>query len=204
MTLRDAALSAGLVVGRDIAILGVGNDETFCQMPSPSLSSIDAGHRQIGYEAAAILDTMMRGMPAPTEPKLVSPNRIVVRESTDFLAVPDQELQEALHFIRAHAKDGISVDDVADACNTSRSVLQRRFRKHLGQTIHNFILVEKTRRAISLIRDTNDPIEAIARSSGFDYLQSLNKVLRRLYGRSAKDYRREVPGRVTANTLGRR
>jgi LacI family transcriptional regulator len=189
LILRDAAMNAGFVTGRDIAILGVGDDRAFCEMPTPSLSSVDADHKRVGYEAAALLDAMMRGKAAPDSPVLVPPRDVVVRESTDFLAVPDEALQRALSFIRRHAVDGIGVDDVARACHMSRSVVQRRFREHLGQTIHDFILQEKTRHAIRLIRETNDSIENIARTAGFEYVQSLNKALRRLYGRSASDYR---------------
>lgn len=189
LILRDAALSAGFAVGRDIAILGVGNDEAFCETPTPALSSIDADHRKVGYEAAHLLDRMMKGKPAPSQPVLIPPRDVVVRESTDFLAVQDDALRNALGYIRENATEGITVDDVAEACFMSRSVLQRRFRDHLNQTVHGFILQEKTRRAIRLIRDTNESIENIAHRTGFEYVQSLNKALRRLYGRSAGEYR---------------
>ncbi len=189
MILRDAAISAGYVVGRDLAILGVGNDRAFCEMPAPSLSSVDADHKRVGYEAAAVLDKMMKGEAAPSDPVLVPPREVVVRESTDFLAVPDEGLRLAVNFIRMRAVESIGVDDVADACHMSRSVLQRRFKEHLGQTVHDVILQEKTRHAIRLIRETTDSIENIARAAGFHYVQSMNKALRRMYGRSAGDYR---------------
>ncbi len=192
LILRNSLFQAGYVIGRDVAVLGVGNDLAFCEMPSPSLSSIDANHRQVGYEAAALLDAMIKGAPAPQSPVLVKPLDIVVRESTDFLAVPDKELQMAINFIRQNATNGLSVDDVVEACCLSRSVLQRRFMKHLGQTVHDCILQEKTRRAIKMIRDTSESIENIAAATGFQYVQSLNKALRRLYGHSACDYRRGI------------
>jgi LacI family transcriptional regulator len=196
MTVHEASRRSDFVVGRDIAILGVGNDNVFCEMPSPALSSIDANHKRVGYEAAALLDAMMHGAPAPRHPLLLPPREVVVRESTDFLAVQDKDLQQALSFIRAHAVQGIGVDDVAKACCMSRSVIQRRFREHLGQTIHDSILEEKIRRAIPLIRNTTESIERIARAVGFEYVQSLNKALRRLYGHSASDYRREHSAQV--------
>lgn len=197
LILRNALSLGGYVIGRDVAILGVGNDVALCDMPTPSLSSIDANHRQVGYEAAALLDSMMKGNAAPSEPLLIKPLDVVVRESTDFMAVPDKELQMAVNFIRQNATAGLSVDDVVQACCVSRSVLQRRFMKYLGQTVHDSILQEKTMRAIKMIRYTNESIEHIATATGFQYVQSLNKALRRLYGHSACDYRRGVTGEVT-------
>jgi len=191
LLVRDAVVEAGYAVGRDVGILGVDNDGAFCEMPSPSLSSIDADHREVGYRAAEWLDRLMRGEAPPAEPVLVPPRGIVVRESTDFLAVADPIVQRAMSFIRLHAAEGIRVGDIVEASFASRSVLQRRFRNLLGQSVHDVLLQEKVRRAIRLLRGTNEPIESIAEMSGFAYVQSLNKALRRLYHTSARAYRRK-------------
>ncbi len=191
LMLRDVAASAGFAAGRDLAILGVGDDRTFCEIPSPTLSSIDADHRGVGYHAAALLEQMIHGQEPITRQILIKPRGIVVRESTDFLAIPDENLRLAIKFIRGNAVKGISVDSVAEAVLISRSVLQRRFREVLGMTVHDFILQEKARRAIRMIQETDASIGAIAESSGFMYVQTLNKALRRLYGQSASNYRKE-------------
>lgn len=189
---RDAIQSAGLTVGGDVALLGVGNDSLLCSMFSPALSSIDANHERIGYEAAAMLDAMMKGEKNGPRTVLIPPRDVVVRESTDFLAVHDDTLRRAMDYIRQHAQEGIGVDEVVRACHASRSVIQRRFRINLNQSIHDCIAQERARRAIRLIRETNDSIENIAAASGFQYVQSLNKTLRRLYGHSAGDYRSRI------------
>lgn len=189
---RDAIQLAGLTVGGDVALLGVGNDPLLCGMFAPALSSIDADHQRVGYEAAAMLHAMMRGKDVGVRSLLVPPRDVVVRESTDFLAVHDDPLRRALDFIRQHAVEGIGVDEVVRACHTSRSVIQRRFRHNLNQSIHECIAQERARRAIRLIRETNDSIENIAAAAGFQYVQSLNKTLRSLYGHSASDYRSRV------------
>lgn len=192
LPVRDAVQAAGLAVGGDIALLGVGNDLLLCSTATPAVSSIDADHRRIGYEAAAMLDAMMKGARFGNRAVLVPPREVVVRESTDFLAVPDEPLRRALDFIRQNAATGIGVHDVVAACHVSRSVLQRRFRHHLKQSIHGCIVREQVRRAIRLIRETNDSIEQIAAATGFQYVQSLNKALRRTCNQSARDYRRKM------------
>jgi LacI family transcriptional regulator len=186
---RDAIREAGLTVGGDVAVLGVGNDSLLCNLFAPALSSIDADHQRVGYEAAATLDAMMKGERIDLRPRLIPPRDVVVRESTDFLAVEDDVLRKAMAYIRQHAVEGIGVEDVVQACHASRSVIQRRFRQALKQSVHECIAQERVRRAIQLIRETNDSIESIAEAAGFQYVQSLNKTLRSLYGRSASDYR---------------
>jgi LacI family transcriptional regulator len=189
LPVRDAIHAAGLTVGADVALLGVGNDRILCDISTPALSSIDADHQGVGYAAAAMLDATMKGRRVEKRSMLIAPREVVVRESTDFLAVHDEALRRALDFIRCHAIGGIGVHDVVKACHASRSVMQRRFRRHLGQSIHDAIAQEQARRAIRLIRETNDSIEKIAVSTGFAYVQSLNKVLKRLYGQSESRYR---------------
>ena len=43
---------------------------------------------------------------------LIPPLGVVMRQSTDVLAISDADLAAAVRFIREHACDGIAVDDV--------------------------------------------------------------------------------------------
>ena len=52
-------------------MLGVDNDEVLCRLTSPPLSSIDPNFEQIGYQAAALLDRMMKGRVPPASRILV-------------------------------------------------------------------------------------------------------------------------------------
>ena len=44
-----------------VAVLGVDNDVTLCELADPPLSSIDQDLERIGYEAASLLDRLMAG-----------------------------------------------------------------------------------------------------------------------------------------------
>ena len=112
MRLIDACRLAGEAVPEQVAVLGVDNDEILCTLTTPPLSSIDLNAEQIGYEAATRLDRMMRGEVALPPLNLVVPNGVVQRQSTNALAIEDEQLVAALEFIREHACEGISVTDV--------------------------------------------------------------------------------------------
>ena len=57
----EACRRLGLRVPHDVAVLGVDNDEMICELTNPPLSSIDQAARRIGYEAATLLDRMIKG-----------------------------------------------------------------------------------------------------------------------------------------------
>jgi hypothetical protein len=44
-----------------VAIIGVDNDETFCDLATPSITSIAANHFGVGYEAARLLADRLAG-----------------------------------------------------------------------------------------------------------------------------------------------
>jgi hypothetical protein len=85
----------------------------------------------MGWEAALMLDRMMRGGAPRKRPTVFAPINVVERQSTDLLAVADREVAAALQFIRMNVADGLGVDDVAREVGLSRRVLERRFRRLL-------------------------------------------------------------------------
>lgn len=82
-----------------VAIIGVDNGETFCDLATPSITSIAANHFGVGYEAARLLADRLAGRgwsslrksPAVT----VLPLGIVLRRSTDCLAIDDADVVAA-------------------------------------------------------------------------------------------------------------
>lgn len=193
LLVREACQAAGLVVGSNIALLGVGNDRTLCEMSSPQLSSVEANHVQVGYEAAALLDRLMRGGKPPAHPVLVKPYYVAIRESTDFLAVNDPAVAKALHFIRLHCDRSLQLDDVAREAGLSRSVLQRRFRALINRTVLDEITDARLHRAQELLRQTDRPLEEIAEHTGFGYVQNMGRVFRKHLGKTPGQFRRR-PG----------
>jgi LacI family transcriptional regulator len=193
LLLREACQAAGLTVGGNVALVGVGNDRTLCEMSSPQLSSVEANHVQVGYEAAALLDRLMGGSKPPVGPTLVQPYYVAIRESTDFLAVNDPAIAKALHFIRLHCGEPLLLDDVARAAGLSRSVLQRRFRALLNRTVLDEITDARLHRAQELLRQTDRSMDDIAEQTGFGYVQNMGRVFRKRLGQSPRHFRRR-PG----------
>ena len=57
----DVCRAVGVAVPDEVAVIGQHNDELLCDLCDPPLSSVIPNARRAGYEAAALLDRMMRG-----------------------------------------------------------------------------------------------------------------------------------------------
>ncbi len=108
----DVCRQLGVSVPDEVAVIGVDNDELLCDLADPPLSSVIPDTYRTGYEAARLLDLVMAGQTELPTAHLIKPLGIVTRDSTDVLATDDSDLSAAVRFIRAHATNGIKVEDV--------------------------------------------------------------------------------------------
>jgi LacI family transcriptional regulator len=177
----EACLSLGLNVPRDVAVLGVDNDEMICELTEPSLSSVKQAARQIGYQAAAMLDRLMRRADAPGT-TVIPPIGVVVRASTDTMATSDQSVQMVLERLRGQPCEWPDIAALAGEACMSRSTLEQRFRAVVGRSIHeefNRLRVAAVRRLVS---DTDLPLKAVAARAGFRSVQYMTTFLHRHTG----------------------
>lgn len=185
----EACSRAGVAVPEQVAVIGADNDELICAVANPPLSSVIINDFQRGYQAAAMLDKLMAGEKPPTETIFVEPAGVVNRASTDILAIADEEVAAALKFIRDNACAGIGVEDVVERVPMSRSMLERRFRKHTGRSINDEIVRVRLNRAIELLSGTDMELKTIAPRAGFKNASYMGAVFRARLGRSAGSYR---------------
>ena len=186
----SAVRLAGLVVPDEVAVLGVDNDELLCELSDPPLSSIEQGGQQIGYRAAALLAGLLDGEAVPPSPVLVPPVRVVVRQSTDVLAVDDPEVAAAVRYIRRGAGGLIRIDEVAQAAAASRRTLERRFKRVMGHTMHEEAILTRVRLAREMLAVSDRPLPAVAAACGFNSLKHFHDTFRRHTAETPAAYRR--------------
>lgn len=195
----EASRRLELAVPDTVAVLGVDNDELLCDLADPPLSSVIPDVRRTGYEAAALLDRLMRGAAIPGEGRLFAPLGVATRQSTDVVAVADRHISAAVRFIREHACDGITVAEVLKQVPLSRRILEARFQKLLGRSPHAQILSVKLDRVKRLLSETDLPLAAIADRTGFKHVEYLSVAFKRQVGTTASDYRAGRRPVVTAH-----
>lgn len=188
----DACRDLSLAVPEEVGVLGVNNDELLCELAFPPLSSVTPNARRAGYEAAALLDRMMRGERLPPDEIRIPPLGICNRQSTDVLAVEDSAIAQALRFIREHACDPIAVGDVLHVVPLSRRMLEQRFVQLLNRTPHAEILSVRLNRAKQLMSETKLSLGEIASRAGFEHPEYLSVVFKREEGVSPREYRQNL------------
>lgn len=95
-----------LAVPEEVAVVGVDNSETFCDLCNPPLSSVLPNAEKIGFEAAAMLNRLMNREKLEQSQILVPPRTVIVRQSSDILAIEDATIAATLRFIREHGYRG--------------------------------------------------------------------------------------------------
>ena len=186
----EACHEANVAVPRDVAVIGVDNDEMLCANSTPTLTSVQPDHDRMGYLAAERLAKMMDGQTSNRPERiLVGTKTIVVRESTNPISNAGRLVQRALAYIRANVTRAIKPRDVAAYLKVSRSLADLRFRElqkeSIGDSIRNYRLEEVRRRLMA----TNDTVENIAADCGFAKLSRLNADFKRKYGSTMSAYR---------------
>jgi LacI family transcriptional regulator len=191
--LLDAARRAGIAVPEEVAVVGAENDNMLCDTASPPLSSVRLRGQAVGYEAARILDEWMskERVPKPAEKHLLAPGDIVVRQSSDIVAVEDPRISAALRFIRQHATEQIDVTRVARETALSRSVLERRMKALIGRSPGEEINRIRFGAVEKLLTQTDLTLDAIAVRCGFTHPQYMAEAFRKRAGMTPGEFRRQ-------------
>ena len=189
LTLLEACRAVGLIVPEQVSVVGVDNDLAFCEVATPNLSSVRGGHMKVGFEAAKLLGHLIDGAPPPIGPVLVSPNEIVVRESSDSRSISDPAVRKAVQFIRERLSEAITNEDIAKAVGISKTRVQVRFRAAVGMSLREFLAERRLLRAEKLITSTDLTFADIAERCGFRHHEYLGYVLKKQRGLTPRQLR---------------
>jgi len=166
----------GIDVPRDVAVMGVDNDVLLCTFTNPLLSSVMTDPFGLGRRAAEMLDRQMRSRGKGRSPKggapcLWAPKKAVERQSTDAYPFKTPWLSDAVRHIRRHFDAGLAARDVYRFVGYSHPMVNQAFNEELGHTVKKEILLQRTRQACALLRETECSIGEIAMRCGYQRVQ---------------------------------
>jgi LacI family transcriptional regulator len=187
----EACRKLGLRSPEDVALVGVDDDDIYCQLAYSTMTSIQPAAGQVGFAAAAMLDELMAGNTPENIRALVPPRKLVFRNSTDTTRSEYPEVARALRFIRNHSHEFIDVTNVLDVVPVSRRWLEMKFKAEVGHGIYQEIRRVHIDRAKELLETTEWPILRIARESGFNNTERFEFAFHKLLGMNASEYRKE-------------
>ena len=190
LVLLEACRAEGIAVPEQVAVVGVDNDVPLCEISSPQLTSVDAGHFQVGYEAARRMDKLMAGQPLSRHAFLVPPSGLVVRGSSDTQAIEDPVVATGLHFLRHNLAAPLDNALIAKAAGVSRTLFQKRFRQEIGCTVHAYLVNCRLERAKMLLTSSNLTLADIALRCGFNHQEYMGDVFKRHTGMTPGEWRK--------------
>lgn len=187
----QACRDAGLRVPNDRAVVGIGNDECLCDLAVPGLTSVAHNLAGMGYEACRLVADLCGGS-REVRSWLLPPLGIFTRRSSDALMIDDPVVLRAMKAIRSLAPDGVTPDAVADSVGLPRRTLDRQFRRHLGRSIQEEVMIVRLEQARRLLAETDLKLLGVAVRSGFRDASQLCHAFKSAFGGSPMEYRRLV------------
>lgn len=188
----DLCREAGLRVPEDCAVVGVDNDPCVCGLSNPPLSSVEIDQYQSGYLAAELLDKMMKGEVPNSLSVTAQAGQLVVRHSSDVVAVEDPAVAKAVRFIQANAHQPLSVDEVAAASGLYRRGLERRFKEYLACSIKDFCRDVRAAHLERILRESHQSLDRIAERCGFSQSSHLTRFFSSVRGETPSAYRKRI------------
>jgi LacI family transcriptional regulator len=187
----EACNASAFSVPEQITVVGVDDDDLTCELTDPPLSSIALHSEKAGYDAAALLDRLMNGEKMNGQIILQDPSHVVTRQSSDIIAVNDQDVAHALVFIREHYKDPITVENVANEVNLSRRHLYKKFKETLGRSVHKEIKNMRIEHICKLLTESDLSIYQIAMSLESTGIEHLARYFQNEKGITPQEYRKK-------------
>jgi LacI family transcriptional regulator len=178
------------LVPEEVAILGVDNDLAICDLTLVPLSSIPQNMRRIGFEAARLLESVMQGRRRRSVLK-IAPREVVVRRSTDFIAIENPQVFAAMRHIGTTDIERLDMKGLLRQAGVSRQWLDRQFRQVIGTTPSEEIRRRKLACARSLLLETHLSVQAVAVRSGFTQGENLSRFFKEHIGISPREFRQK-------------
>ncbi len=171
-----------------VAVLGVDNDDLLCKLAYPQVSSVVPGFRQVGRAAVGLLAQMLTNSDVEVGETFIAPLRVVARQSTDILCLPDAQVAAAVRYIRSHAMDNISVKELVQKVPGNRRRLEKKFADVVGRTPMEEIHRVRIGKAKELLR-MGKSVEEAAYEMHFSSPKYFATLFRRITGVTPSEFK---------------
>jgi LacI family transcriptional regulator len=175
----------------EVAVIGVDNDPMICELSDPPMTSIALNVESAGFEAAKLLDLLTDKKKITKKEIVVTPSHIVQRQSSNILAIDDQDVLCAIRYIKNNAKNKILVRDVVGMTSVKRRTLEKRFRNSIHRSIYDEIRHVRIELISKLLLETSLSITKI--TSDFDFTDGdhISRYFKKEKGIGLREFRKQ-------------
>ncbi|PXA03175.1 hypothetical protein DDZ13_13200 [Coraliomargarita sinensis] len=178
-------------VGKDLLVVGVGNEPAESTFAGTGLSSFEIPAREIGYRAAQQMEKLLQKedpLSSRTGVELITA-KLIPREST--LPSPQARLAERATALIEESM-GQAGFDVASLCHTlgiSRRALELTIRRQLNKSPYQMISERRLAAAMTLLTQTNHTITKVGEACGYPEPHHFSAWFKQRAGLSPKKFR---------------
>ncbi len=191
LELLETCENTGIAVPEEVAIVGAGNSLLAVDAMHTPISSVDVNMEMVGYRGAQLLDELMRRNSTPQQTVRVHPFRLIVRKSSDLVAVNHPGVARSLRFMWEHCHEPIGVNDLAKAASMSVRNFHQAFVDNLGRSPGNELHRIRIERAKRFLSDSGEKMDVIAEMCGYESGNSFWVAFKRSTGMSPKEYQKQ-------------
>ncbi|MDB6016665.1 MAG: transcriptional regulator [Pedosphaera sp.] len=189
--LMDVCREAGFQIPRDIVMLSTGIHSEIMPLCHPPLSGAQEDLETQADLTIKCLEDQIAGKRTVAALVVVPPVGVIERVSTATMAIEDREVAHAVELIRAHGCEPVNVAGIAARVSVCRATLERRFSQVMGLTPHEYLLQQRILRAQELLAVIPPlSLQAISRRCGIPDRRRLNRIFRRVTGKSPAAFRK--------------
>lgn len=181
----------GISVPEEVSLIGMDNSILAVDAMHTPISSVDRNLGALGYRGAELLDQLMQGKPAPSEPIRIPPAGLIARKSSDLLAINHPGVARSLRYLWENCSRPIGVDDVAKAAAMSRSGLHHAYLAHIGRGPGHELQRARIEKAKRLLVESELKLEDIAERVGYQSGNSFWVAFRNMTGVSPRQYKKQ-------------
>lgn len=139
----------------------------------------ELGERRVGFETVA-------------QARLCELLAVLHRDWREGVSAPTGSIIDCLAYVRQHAHESLTINQLARMASMSRAAFTAQFRKATGTSLIAYRNAIRVERAQTLLKETDMPISSVAQEVGFVDAASFYRVFRMATGLSPQGYRRSV------------
>lgn len=183
--------AAGLAVPEAISVIGMDNSLPAVDAMRTPVSSVDLNFTTLGFRGAELLGQLMHGKRPPATPVRIPPTRLILRKSSDLLALNHPGIARCLRYIWEKHHQPITIDALAKVAALSRSGLHKAFLQHLGRPPLAELHRARIETAKKLILQNDLKLDELAERCGYQNPNSFWVAFKHATGLSPRQYRKQ-------------
>lgn len=120
---------------------------------------------------------------------LIQSTRLLSEKKSSRLA--DFYIKEAVSYIEQNYQKGITVEEIAGILGIDRSYFGKLFKRIMGKSPQQFLINYRLVKAAQLLKSTDQPINVIASSVGYENQLHFSRAFKAAYGLSPREWRKD-------------